>query len=42
MNDDIMKACGFAPAVKSIKAGRCPFCNTDMANEKFTDEVSIK
>ena len=41
MNEEIMKAAGFGKQVDLVKAGRCPFCKTDIhPNKDFRDELS--
>lgn len=42
MNEKIMTAMGFGKEVNAKKAGKCPFCGKDMADEKFRDETSKK
>jgi hypothetical protein len=42
MNKAIMKACGFADAVKLIEDGRCPSCKKLIAEIPFRDVISKK
>lgn len=40
MNEHIMKVAGFNEEVKLVKAGKCPFCKTQVTG--FRDLLSLK
>ena len=42
MNKDIMKQVGFGKHVKSVEAGKCPFCKLHVNAKDFKNEISKK
>jgi len=40
MNPDLMQLCGLGDLVEKVKKGCCPFCNNEVAENSFRDDLS--